>query len=352
MKFLKFKAASVIASPKMFDLEGTVNLCCSYIDEAAENGAKLIVFPETFIPMYPWWIWMGVDSSTKLELYKRLFKNAVDLKEEAFKKICNKAKEKQVYVVVGINERDHMTLYNSQIFINDQGEVIGHRRKLVPTGEERTVWGRGDGSDLIVCKTELGNLGGLICYENSMTLSRHALYAMGEEIHIANWPGSNIKSQPRDRTKIIDLTSRFVAFEGQVFVVASSSYLGEDERDFYCEIDPSLKGKLEVGGGVAGIISPFGEYVSEPLINKEGIAYGEIDLELILESKHLLDNVGHYARWDVTSLLLNNEKNVPIKFKNKGSQDKVDTIKKELEGLLPDIENKVLQEKMLEIIDA
>jgi nitrilase len=312
MNFPKFKAASVIASPYLFDVDSTVDKCCSFIDEATKNNAKIIVFPETFIPMYPWWVWMGINNVKRLELFKKLFVNSVEMNDSRIQKICEKAKENEIFVVIGINERDGMTLYNSQVFINEFGEVIGKRRKLVPTGEERTVWGRGDGSDLIVYDTNLGKIGGLICYENSMTLSRYALYTMGEQIHIANWPGSNFKSQPRDRTKTIETVSKFIAFEGQMFVIASSSCIGEEELEFYHEIDPSTKESLDVGGGIAGIVSPLGEFVSAPIKDQEGIAYGEIDLELILDSKHLIDNVGHYARWDVTKLLLNNQMNVQI----------------------------------------
>lgn len=318
MDFKAFKAASVIAAPKMFDLTGTIEKCCTLIEEAADHEAKLIVFPETFIPMYPWWIWMSISSGKKLELYKDLFKNSVDIEGHKFKKILKQAKKHNIHVVIGINEIDQMTLYNSQVFINDQGEIIAKRRKLVPTGEERTVWGRGDGSDLFVCDTNIGKISGLICYENSMSLSRYALYSMGAQIHIANWPGSNFKSQPRDRTNIIDLTSRFIAFEGQMFVIASSSYLGEEELDFYLEIDPSLKDSLTVGGGIAGIVSPFGEYITPPLKDEEGIVYGEINLEQILESKHLLDSVGHYSRGDATKLILNQKNTYPVEYSQNG----------------------------------
>lgn len=312
MKEPVFKAAAVIASPALFNLEATVDKCCRLIDEAADNGAKLIVFPETFLPMYPWWIWMGINNVKRLELYKKLFMQSVVIADNPFQKLCRKAKEREVFVVVGINERDGMTLYNSQVFIDNRGNIIGKRRKLVPTGEERTVWGRGDGSDLFVCETAIGKIGGLICYENSMPLSRFALYAMGEQIHIANWPGANFKSQPRDRTKIIDTVSRFIAFEGQVFVIASSSCIGQEELEFYLDLDPANQGILEAGGGIAGIISPLGDYVSPPVQNQEGIAYGEINLELILDSKHLIDTVGHYFRGDVTRLLFNPTKNTPF----------------------------------------
>ncbi len=316
MKFTKFKAAAVIASPVLFDLDATIDKCCQFIQEASDHGAELVVFPETFLPLYPWWIWMGINNTRRLDLYKKLFKSSVDIMGKSFCKIRERAKEKEIYVMMGINERDAMTLYNTQVFISHKGEIIGKRRKLVPTGEERTVWGRGDGSDLVVWDVELGKIGGLICYENSMTLSRYALYTMGEEVHVANWPGANYRSQPRDRNRIIDLVSRFIAFEGQVFVIVSSSCLGEEEVEFYYDLDPANREIMETGGGVAGIISPLGEYVSEPLKNKEGIVYGDIDLEKILDCKHLLDTVGHYARPDVTTLLINQQKNRPMVAKS------------------------------------
>ncbi|GIN99041.1 nitrilase [Siminovitchia terrae] len=304
----KVKVAAVNASPYVFNLDKTVDKCLTIIEEAASNGARLVVFPETFLPMYPWWLWMSVDNKKRLELFKQLYYESVEVAEEPFQRICRKAKEKEVYIVIGINERERGTLYNTQVFINDQGDIIGKRRKLVPTSEERTVWGRGDGSDLFILDTPFGKMGGLICYENSMTLSRYALYSMGEQIHIANWPGSNYKSQPRDRTKTIETVSKFVAFEGQLFVIASSSCIGQEELDFYTTLDPSIKDSFDLGGGMSGIISPYGEYVSPPVINEEGIAYGEIDLDQILDAKHMIDCTGHYARPDVTKLVLNQVK--------------------------------------------
>src|SRR5690625_3148016 len=314
MKFPKFIAASVSSAPVLFDLEGTIQKCCSFIDEAADNGADIIVFPETFISAYPWWVWMSVGNHERLNLYKKLFKSSVDLKGKDIQAICQKAKERNIFVVVGVNEIDQMTLYNTQVFINHKGEIIGKRRKLVPTGEERSIWGRGDGEDLVVFDTQLGKLSGLICYENTMALSRYALYEMGAQIHIANWPGYSFKGQPRDQVDVYDLTSKYIAFEGQMFVIASSAHMGEEEYAFYKELDPTLEDSLSIGGGFAGIISPFGDYVSEPIRGEEGIAYGEVDLEKILDSKHLVDSVGHYARGDVTKLFVNQQSNNPVIF--------------------------------------
>ena len=244
----------------------------------------------------------------KLELYEKLFSNSVTIDSDHIKKICYQAKKKDIHVVIGINEVSGKTLFNSQVFIDNEGSIIGVRRKLVPTGEERTIWGRGDGSDLFTIHTSLGQLGGLICYENSMALSRYALYSQGIELYIANWPGSNFKSQPRDRTKTVDTVCKFIAFEGQTFVIASSSTVSQEEVDYYTDICPELEGSFVVGGGIAAIYNPFGEPVSEPITDKEGICYGEVDTDLILKAKQMIDCVGHYARPDVAQLHLNSEK--------------------------------------------
>jgi len=306
-----YKAAAVIASPYLFDLKRTVAKSCELIDEAAANGAKLIAFPETFLPNYPWWIWLAVDNVKKGQLFKRLYDESVDLDDPVFQQICHKAKEHGVFVVVGINERAHGTLYNSQVFIDETGKIVSCRRKLIPTGEERTVWGRGDGSDLTVLDTSLGRIGALICYENIMPQARYSLYSMHEQVHIANWPGNEMKSQPRDRTEIIKLTSRFAALEGQMYVIASSSYFSEEEVSFYLDLDPNLGSTLTPGGGVAAIYSPFGQVLAE-IVGEEGIAYADIDLEKIVDAKHILDTVGHYARPDIHQVLLDSSSKQPV----------------------------------------
>lgn len=306
-----FKVAAVIASPHIFDLKATVDKCCKLIDEAADGGAKLVAFPETFLPMYPWWIWMAVNNVDRGKLYRRLYEQSVDLKGEQFHQIKMKARERGAFVVVGLNELDGGTIYNSQAFIDENGELVGCRRKLIPTGEERTLWGRGDGGDLFVCETSVGKLGALICYENIMPLSRYTLYSMGEQIHVANWPGNELKSQPRDRTEIIKTTSRFAAIEGQMYVVASSSCIGEEEVDFYSKLDPGLGGKLKIGGGIAAVYSPFGE-ILDIVENKEGIAFADVDLSKTSEAKHLIDIVGHYARPDVTRVIFRGGRRIPV----------------------------------------
>jgi nitrilase len=302
MKRNRFLAAAVLASSSLFDKQKAMRKVKDLTQEAAGKGAKLVVFPETFVPNYPWWLWMGVNNPRKLDLYRRLYEHSLEAPGPELDELARLAEKLSIFISLGINERDGGTLYNSQVFIDDHGRLLGKRRKLMPTGEEKTVWGWGHGDDLKVFDTELGKIGALICYEHSMALARYALYSLGEEIHVANWPGANFKSQPRNRTRVIDAAMRHTAFEGQVFVIFSSSCLTPEEVAFYHDLDPSTKDLLEPGGGISGIVDPLGNYIAGPIEHREDIVIGEIDLGLIVDAKHMVDSVGHYARKDVFTL--------------------------------------------------
>jgi len=308
------KVATTIAAPVLFSKEGTVEKVVSMAKEAAANGAKLVVFPETYIPGYPWWIWMALNNNKKLELFKKQYANALEIKSSEMDYIKNIAKKHEIIVALGFVEKDAGTLYNSQVLINEKGTICIHRRKLMPTGEERTIWGMGDGTSLQVCDTSIGKVGMLICYEHSMPLARYSLYSKGEEIHIAMWPGANFKSQPRDRKKIIDVAMRNMTFEGQVYAVYSSSCVGQEELKFYLEIDPANHGILEAGGGISGIVDPISNYIAGPIEDQEQIVYAEINTENIVSVKHMVDSVGHYARADVFQLNVFSRKFQPVKF--------------------------------------
>lgn len=309
-----FKAATTLASPVFLEKDATIDKVAKMATQAAGEGASLMVLPETFIPSYPWWIWMGINNVKKAELFSKLFKNSLEIPSKEINKLCEMAKKCGLFLIVGINERSGRTLYNTQIFIDNKGNLLGRRRKLMPTGEEKTVWGWGDGSDLKVYQTEFGKIGGLICYEHSMPLSRFILFSQEEEIHIACWPGANFKSQPRDRKKIIDAAMRHIAFEGQVFVIFSSSCLSRKELDFYLDLDASNKGKLEIGGGISGIIDPLGNYIAGPVEDEETIIYADISEDPIISAKHMVDTVGHYARSDVARVIFDPTERKPLEF--------------------------------------
>lgn len=310
------KIATTIAAPVLFSKEGTIEKVVSITKEAASNGARLVVFPETYVPGYPWWVWMGINNNKKLELFRKQFANALEVKSSEMDYIRNMAKQNKILVALGFVEKDGGTLYNSQVLINESSEICIYRRKLMPTGEERTIWGLGDGRSLQVSNTSIGKIGMLICYEHSMPLARYALYGLGEEIHIAMWPGANFKSQPRDRKKIIDVAMRNMPFEGQVYTVYSSSCVGREELDFYLELDPGNKGILDEGGGISGIVDPIGNYIAGPIEDREQIVYADIDLDNIVGVKHMIDAVGHYSRPDIFQLNVFNRKHQPVKFIN------------------------------------
>jgi predicted amidohydrolase len=290
----KFVAAAVQAAPVYLDREATVDKACDLIAQAGREGASLIVFPETWIPGYPFWhtspdVFSG-------EIYARLWKNAVEIPSTATERLGEAAWKANAYVVMGINERDTVsrgTLYNTLAYFSPEGELLHRHRKLMPTFTERTIWGFGDGSDLDVLETPLGRLGGLICWEHQMTLAKYALYAQGEQIHCATWPAYTSQNNH------IDFGTRQYAFEGACFVVSACGIATPGS------LPKDLRGRdVEANGGSA-IIGPNGEYLAGPAYDSEEILYAEIDIERAIREKHSRDVAGHYARPDVLQLVIN-----------------------------------------------
>jgi len=303
--FKKFKAAACMAAPVYLDRTATTEKACSLIAEASANGAELVAFPETYLPGYPYWIWLGTPT-WGAQFFAELFKNAVEIESATTEALCAAARAANIHVVMGINERDGGTLYNTLLYISRQGEILGRHRKLQPTIAEKTVWGRGDGSDLRVFPTDIGVLGGLICWEHSMDLVRYALVALGEEIHIAAWPGvSTLNHNPHCKifNDITEAAARHHAFAGQTFVINVQNTIDEGTIDRLGLTDqPEM---IETGGGWSAIVGPSGEIIGGPLTGKEGIVYADIDMEERIMAKYGCDSIGHYARPDVARLILN-----------------------------------------------
>ena len=310
----RFLAAAVQATPVFLNREATVEKACRLISEAGARGARLIVFSEAWIPTFPYWPRELVaarqpNSAACLQAHVTLIKNAVEIPSESTRRLCQAAQKADAYVMIGINERDALsggTLYNTQLYIDRSGQILGKHRKLVPTGTERAVWGRGDGSDLRVFATDCGRIGGLICWENFMPLARAALMAQGQQIHVTHFPGSGPDTLDLSRANISQIFSRYYAFEGQVFVINAMGYItAETVPDDFPLKDVTDFSKAWRGGSV--IISPTGKYLAGPVYDQETILYAEINLEEILEAKARIDTAGHYARWDVMRLLVNPE---------------------------------------------
>jgi predicted amidohydrolase len=304
----KFTAAAVQAAPVFLDREATVDKACELISQAGKAGADLIVFPETWIPGYPFWTSSeGVFSGS---VFTQLWKNAVEIPSPTTNRLAQAAKRAGAYVVMGINERDTFTrgtLYNTMLYLSPQGEVIHRHRKLMPTFTERTVWGFGDGSDLTLLETPLGRLGGLICWEHEMTLAKYALYAQGEQVHCSQWPAYTFQNDH------IDFGTRQYAFEGACFVVSSCGIVTPGS------LPKELGGETVSANGGSAIIAPNGEYLAGPIYAKEETIYAEIDLEAAIREKHSRDVAGHYARPDVLQLLVNAERKPVAKFSTNGA---------------------------------
>lgn len=298
------RAAAVQAEPIVLDRDATVEKACQLIVEAASNGANLIVFPETFIPVYVnssvWGRGLANFGAPEAKrAWALLWRNSVEIPGPATERLGEAAREAQATIVMGLNERvaDGNTLYNTLLFIGPDGRTLGQHRKLMPTNHERMVWGMGDGSTLRVFETPVGRVGGLICWENWMPLARYALYGQGEQIHVAP------TADDRDITLI---NVRNTALEGRVFVISVCMILRKSSfpDDFELSEELASASELLESGGSA-IIGPDGELLTGPLWNEEGILYADLDLNRIVEERQLLDVIGHYSRPDVLSLQFN-----------------------------------------------
>ncbi|MEA2251894.1 MAG: nitrilase [Solirubrobacteraceae bacterium] len=302
-----FVAAAVQAAPVYLDTDQTVQKTIGLIEEAARKDAQLIVFPESFIPGYPYFAWLGTPMWSH-GLFKRWFAASIEVPGPETEALGAAARRANAYVVIGVTERDGNTAYNSLLFIDNEGRLIGKHRKLMPTHVERTVWGMGDGSDLFVLDTKLGRMSGLICWEHTMDLVRHSLYAMGEQIHCGVWVGfSNVTGWEELFNMSTELSSRYHAHVGECWVINVQNTSDQHTADILCETDYQ-KEWFKPGGGWSAIIAPGGPIVAGPLTDEEGILTATVDLDGILDMAHWHDAVGHYSRPDVLQLTINRDK--------------------------------------------
>jgi nitrilase len=293
------KVAAAQIRPVLFSLEGSVQRVLSAMAEAAEQGVELIVFPETFLPYYPYFSF--VEPAVLMgRSHLALYEQAVAVPGPAIDSIAAAARQHGMHVLLGINERDGGSLYNTQLLIDSGGQIILKRRKITPTYHERMVWGQGDGSGLKVVDTSLGKIGSLACWEHYNPLARFALMAQGEEIHCAQFPGSLVGQIFSEQTAV---TMRHHALEAGCFVICSTAWLDPEDYDAITP-DASLH-KAFQGGCHTAVISPEGRYLAGPLPEGEGLAIAELDRSLITKRKRMMDSVGHYSRPDLLGLRIN-----------------------------------------------
>jgi len=308
-----FKAAAVQAAPAFLDLTGSIDKCVRLIEEAAAHGASLIAFPETFIPGYPWFTWLD-SPAWGMQFIQRYHANSLTIGSPEAQRLSEAARRHRIHVVMGQSERDGGSLYIGQWLIGPDGETIATRRKLKPTHVERSVFGEGDGSDLAVHGTALGNVGALCCWEHLQPLSKYAMYAQNEQIHIAAWPSFSLYGGMAHAlgAEVNIAASRIYAVEGGCFVLAPCATVSPEMVELLCT-DEDKRALLTAGGGHARIIAPDGRDIATPLPEAaEGLIYAEIDLGMIPLAKAAADPAGHYSRPDVTRLLLDKRPRRPV----------------------------------------
>ncbi len=293
------RAAAVQLSPVLHSCDGTVEKVLSAIDDAAQAGAALVVFPETFVPYYPYFsfvlppVLMGKEHMT-------LYEEAVVVPGPVTDAVSQAARTHQMVVVLGVNERDRGSLYNTQLIFDADGTCLLKRRKITPTYHERMVWGQGDGSGLQVCETAVGRVGALACWEHYNPLARYSLMAAHEEIHCAQFPGSMVGNIFSEQTEV---TLRHHALESGCFVVNATGWLTPEQVEAIAP-NEGLQ-KVLRGGCYTAIISPEGVHLCDPIREGEGMAIADLDFSLITKRKRMMDSVGHYARPDLLQLQMN-----------------------------------------------
>ena len=309
------RVAVVQQPPVLLDRTATLSAAITHLEAAAGAGAGLVVFPETFIPGYPAWIWRlrpGDDHDLTGEIYQRLVENSLDLAADGLRSLRDAAADLHLVVVCGIHERDGMfgrsTLYNTVVTIGSDGTILNRHRKLVPTNPERMVWGQGDAGGLRVTDTEIGRVGTLICWENYMPLARYVLYADGVEVYVAStW----------DEGETWIATMRHIAAEGRCWVIGSGCALrGSD-------VPMSFPGREQlfpdpdewINSGDSVIVAPGGALVAGPLHEEFGLLMADITPTRSAAARRTLDVAGHYSRPDIFQLTVDRSARDPVTYR-------------------------------------
>ena len=301
-----FKAAVVQAAPIFLDKDATIEKGIALIKEAAANKADIIAFPETWIPGYPWWIWLG-SPAWGMQFVGQYFENSLVVDSPQAKLITKAALDNNINVVMGFSEKHGGSLYMSQMIIDRTGKILGVRSKMKPTHAERTVFGDGDPSGLATWQLDIGRVGALNCWENLLSLLKYSLFSMGEQIHVASWPSFSLYRGAAYgfSAELNTAATQVLACEGGVFTLMACATVSQEMIKMLC--DTPDKGELLLeGGGFAAIFAPDGRPITKPLPETaEGILYADIDIGMLGIAKNAMDPVGHYSRPDAVRLLLN-----------------------------------------------
>ncbi|HEY2047703.1 MAG TPA: Nit6803 family nitrilase [Caulobacteraceae bacterium] len=292
------KAAAVQIAPVLDQPGATLERVLNAIGEAADKGAQLAVFPETFVPYYPYFSFIEPPYRMGAP-HLKLYSEAPVVPGPVTDALAAAARTRRMVLVVGVNERDGGSLYNTQLIFDADGALKLKRRKITPTYHERMIWGQGDGAGLCAVDTDVGRVGALACWEHFNPLARYALMADGEEIHASQFPGSMVGQVFADQ---MEAAIRHHAAESACFVVNATGWL-TDEQIAGISPDEGHRRVLR-GGCFTAIVSPEGQFLGQPLTTGEGMVVADLDMALILKRKRMMDSVGHYARPELLSLKL------------------------------------------------
>ena len=314
----ELKVALAQIAPVWLDKKATLDKIVSTLEDAAREKAELVIFGEALLPGYPFWLALTDGAAWNTQVNKQLHahyaRNAVQIEAGDLDSICGLAREHEMAIYLGIIERPvdrgGHSLYCSLVYIDAEGEIKSVHRKLQPTYDERLTWAPGDGNGLQVHSLKQFTVGGLNCWENWMPLPRTALYGQGENLHMAVWPGSDHNTQ--------DIT-RFIARESRSFVISVSALMKKED---FPEATPHLDAILEkapdvLANGGSCIAGPDGEWLLEPVLNREGLLYQTLDFNRVYEERQNFDAVGHYSRPDVTKLTVNRERQSSVELQDK-----------------------------------
>jgi len=312
MKQDNLKAAVIQIAPVLFDREATIDKISEWAHKAAEQGAKLMLFPEALIPAYPrgfgFGMVVGSRSNEGRELWQRYWDQAVEVPSCDTQRLGEIALQNETYLCVGVVERDQDfgggTLYCTMLYFGPDGKLLGKHRKLKPTASERLIWGEGDGSTLTTVDSPYGTIGGLICWENYMPMARMAMYSKGVSIYLA---------PTADQRDSWQATLQHIASEGRCFVLGCNQFVTKSmyPKDLPAIEEIENQPEIMCRGGSA-IVSPFGEVLAGPLFDEEGILVADLDLTQVSKAKLDFDVVGHYARPDVFQLIVNDQASLSV----------------------------------------
>ncbi len=309
------RAAAVQLSPVLHSRAATTEKVLAAISDAAHNGATLVVFPETVVPYYPYFSFVMPPALMGAE-HLRLYDEAVIVPGPETAAVAALARTHGIVVVLGVTERDRGTLYNAQLVFDASGELVLKRRKITPTYHERMVWGMGDASGLRVVDTAAGRIGALACWEHYNPLARYALMAQHEQIHCSQFPGSLVGQIFADQ---MEVTIRHHALESGCFVVNATAWLTDEQIATVQPAGP-LQNALR-GGCFTAIVTPEGKHLVAPLVDAEGTIFADLDFALIDKRKRMMDSVGHYARPELLSLVMDMRPKLPMHADDKGDTD-------------------------------